>query len=67
MMIPVSNARLLGVLHLVDALIHHKLESFFALSKFINDFVVVIDVYSAFSMVAMLEPSDSPIRKAIPN
>ncbi|NDL68875.1 IS110 family transposase [Anaerotalea alkaliphila] len=33
------------------------------MSAFINDFVVGIDVSSEFSVVAMLEPSGTPIRK----
>ena len=33
------------------------------MSKFFNDFVVGIDVSSEFSVVAMLEPSGSLIRK----
>ena len=62
-MLPVSNARLFGVLHIVDALIHTEMKGCVALSKFINDFVVGIDVSSEFSVVAMLEPNGSLIRK----
>ena len=61
--IPVSNARLFGVLHLVDALIHTEMKGCVSLSKFINDFVVGIDISSEFSVVAMLEPNGSLIRK----
>mgnify|MGYP003586878939 FL=1 len=61
--LPVSNARLFGVLHLVDALIHTEMKGCITVSKFINDFVVGIDVSSEFSVVAMLEPNGSLIRK----
>jgi len=61
--LPVSNARLFGVLHIVDALIHTEMKGCVSLSKFIHDFVVGIDVSSEFSVVAMLEPNGSLIRK----
>jgi len=61
--LPVSNARLFGVLHIVDTLIHTEMKGCVSLSKFINDFVVGIDVSSEFSVVAMLEPNGSLIRK----
>jgi len=61
--LPVSNARLFGVLHIVDALIHTEMKDCVPLSKFINDFVVGIDVSSEFSVVAMLEPNGALIRK----
>lgn len=61
--LPVSNARLFGVLHIVDALIHTEMKGCVSLSKIINDFVVGIDVCSEFSVVAMLESNGSLIRK----
>jgi transposase len=61
--LPVSNARLFGVLHIVDALIHTEMKGCVTLSKFINDFIVGIDVSSEFSVIAMLEPNGSLIRK----
>ena len=61
--LPVSNARLFGVLHIVDALIHTEMKGCITVSKFINDFVVGIDVSSEFSVVAKLEPNGALIRK----
>ena len=34
--LPVSNARLFGVLHIVDALIHTEMKGCITVSKFIN-------------------------------
>ena len=61
--LPVLNARLFGVLHSVDALIHSVRKVVLVLSRFLDDFVVGIDVSSEFSIVAMLEPSGTLIRK----
>lgn len=47
----------------MDALIDSKQKGCVTLSEFINHFVVGIDVSSEFSVVAMLEPNGSLIRK----
>lgn len=49
----------------MDALIYIKLNNRINLSEFINDFVAGIDVSSEFSVVAMLELSDSFSRKPL--
>jgi transposase len=63
--LPVSLARLFDILYTVDALSYSELKGCVLLSKskFLNDFVVGIDVASEFSLVAMLDPDGELIRK----
>jgi transposase len=60
--LPVSNARLSGVLS-GGCSDQFKQKGCFIMSEFLSDFVVGIDVSSEFSVVAMLEPNGSLIRK----
>jgi hypothetical protein len=63
LVLPVSIARLFDVLKISGCSDSFCLKGCVTLSKFINDFVVGIDVSSEFSVVAMLEPNGSLICK----